>query len=40
MRIAKSADEFESQLESAKSEAKSSFNDDVVLIENYVESPR
>lgn len=40
MRIAKSADEFAQQLESAKSEARSSFGDDVMLVEKYITTPR
>ena len=40
MRIAMSADEFSSQLESAKSEARSSFGDDIMLVEKYITTPR
>lgn len=40
MRIASSADDFHQQLESAKSEARSSFGDDVMLVEKYVTTPR
>jgi len=40
MRIAMNESEFESQLESAKREALKSFNDDIVLIEKFVETPR
>ncbi|WPH05119.1 Methylcrotonoyl-CoA carboxylase subunit alpha, mitochondrial [Acrodontium crateriforme] len=40
MRIAKTADEFQQQLESAKSEARSSFGDDVMLVEKYITTPR
>ena len=40
MRIAKSADEFAQQLDSAKSEARSSFGDDVMLVEKYITTPR
>ncbi|KAK4544754.1 hypothetical protein LTR36_004003 [Oleoguttula mirabilis] len=40
MRIAISADEFQQQLESAKSEARSSFGDDVMLVEKYITTPR
>ena len=40
MRIAMSADEFQQQLESAKSEARSSFGDDVMLVEKYITTPR
>jgi 3-methylcrotonyl-CoA carboxylase alpha subunit len=40
MRIAQSADEFAQQLESAKSEARSSFGDDVMLVEKYITTPR
>jgi 3-methylcrotonyl-CoA carboxylase alpha subunit len=40
MRIAKSADEFSQQLDSAKSEARSSFGDDIMLVEKYITTPR
>lgn len=40
MRIAMTADEFYQQLESAKSEARSSFGDDVMLVEKYITTPR
>ncbi|KAL8682215.1 MAG: hypothetical protein Q9224_006796, partial [Gallowayella concinna] len=40
MRIAMTVDEFDSQLESAKSEARSSFGDDVMLVEKYITTPR
>ncbi|EMC94303.1 hypothetical protein BAUCODRAFT_36779 [Baudoinia panamericana UAMH 10762] len=40
MRIVQSPDDFASQLESAKSEARSSFGDDVMLVEKYITTPR
>ena len=40
MRIAMTPDVFEDQLKSAKSEAKSSFGDDVMLVEKYITTPR
>ncbi len=40
MRIARTADEFDDQLNSAKSEARSSFGDDVMLVEKYITTPR
>ena len=40
MRIVSSADEFQQQLDSAKSEARSSFGDDVMLVEKYITMPR
>ncbi|KAG8225617.1 hypothetical protein J437_LFUL004188 [Ladona fulva] len=40
MRIAMSASEFDSQLDSAKRESQKSFGDDAVLIEKFVERPR
>lgn len=40
MRIVKNADEFESMLESAKTEARNSFGDEVVLVEKYITTPR
>lgn len=40
MRIAQSEKEFLDQLESARREAKKSFNDDAVLIEKFVDNPR
>ena len=40
MRIAFNKNEFISQLQSAKTEALKSFNNDEMLIEKYVEKPR
>ncbi|KAJ9576513.1 hypothetical protein L9F63_025591 [Diploptera punctata] len=40
MRIAFSASEFESQLESAKREALKSFGDEAMLLEKFVQEPR
>ncbi len=40
MRIAHSKEEFQAQLESAKSEAMNSFGDDHVLVEKYITTPR
>lgn len=40
MRIAKMAQDFNQQLESAKSEARSSFGDDTMLVEKYISTPR
>ncbi|KAG1680488.1 Methylcrotonoyl-CoA carboxylase subunit alpha, mitochondrial [Nymphon striatum] len=40
MRIAMNKEEFQSQLESARNEAMKSFNDDIMLIEKFVETPR
>ncbi|KAL8647223.1 MAG: hypothetical protein Q9210_005686 [Variospora velana] len=40
MRIAMTADDFDSQLASAKSEAKSSFGDEIMLVEKYITAPR
>ncbi|XP_037105976.1 methylcrotonoyl-CoA carboxylase subunit alpha, mitochondrial [Syngnathus acus] len=40
MRIARSDSEFLEQLQSARREATKSFNDDVMLIEKFVEDPR
>jgi 3-methylcrotonyl-CoA carboxylase alpha subunit len=40
MRIVMNPDEFDQQLESAKSEARSSFGDDVMLVEKYIITPR
>ncbi|KAK0659333.1 Methylcrotonoyl-CoA carboxylase subunit alpha [Lasiodiplodia hormozganensis] len=40
MRIVKTPDEFLDQLESAKSEARNSFGDDVMLVEKYITTPR
>ena len=40
MRIAMTLDDFEDQLKSAKSEARSSFGDDVMLVEKYITTPR
>lgn len=34
------ASEFDEQLESAKREAMKSFNDDIMLIEKFIETPR
>ncbi len=34
------AEEFPEQLESARREAMKSFNDDVMLVEKFVETPR
>jgi 3-methylcrotonyl-CoA carboxylase alpha subunit len=39
MRLVEKSSEFMTQLESAKREAKNSFNDDVVLLERYVLGP-
>ncbi|XP_066514649.1 methylcrotonoyl-CoA carboxylase subunit alpha, mitochondrial-like, partial [Hoplias malabaricus] len=39
MRIARSEAEFHEQLESARREARKSFNDDVMLVEKFVENP-
>ena len=40
MRIAMTADVFEDQLRSAKSEAMGAFGDDVMLVEKYITTPR
>ena len=40
MRIAMTAESFMDQLNSAKSEARSSFGDDVMLVEKYITTPR
>ena len=40
MRLVESEDEFEEQFKRAKSEAMSSFGDDVVFIEKFITSPR
>lgn len=40
MRIARSEKDFLEQLESARREATKSFNDDVMLVEKFVENPR
>ncbi|XP_048252386.1 methylcrotonoyl-CoA carboxylase subunit alpha, mitochondrial-like [Haliotis rufescens] len=40
MRICMSEEEFETQLESAMTEGRKSFGDDVMLIEKFVETPR
>ena len=40
MRIVKSADEFETQWDSARQEAKASFGNDGIYIEKFVEEPR
>ncbi len=40
MRIAMIVDDFDSQLVSAKSEARSSFGDEVMLVEKYITTPR
>ncbi|KAF2660326.1 methylcrotonoyl-CoA carboxylase subunit alpha mitochondrial precursor [Lophiostoma macrostomum CBS 122681] len=40
MRIVNSPDEFFDQLASAKSEARNSFSDDVMLVEKYITTPR
>lgn len=40
MRIVMKAEEFSQQLDSAKSEARSSFGDDVMLVEKYITTPR
>ncbi|XP_019616440.1 PREDICTED: methylcrotonoyl-CoA carboxylase subunit alpha, mitochondrial-like [Branchiostoma belcheri] len=40
MRIVMTEAEFESQLESAKREALKSFNDEVMLVEKFVDTPR
>ncbi|KJY00498.1 3-methylcrotonyl-CoA carboxylase subunit alpha like protein [Zymoseptoria brevis] len=40
MRIVMQAEEFHQQLDSAKSEARSSFGNDVMLVEKYITTPR
>lgn len=40
MRIARSPDEFQQQLESAKRESMSSFGNDTMLVEKYIATPR
>lgn len=40
MRIVMTPEEFMGQLESAKSEARSSFGDEVMLVEKYITTPR
>ncbi|KAI4241776.1 MAG: hypothetical protein LQ352_007379 [Teloschistes flavicans] len=40
MRIAMTPDEFNPQLISAKSEARSSFGDEIMLVEKYITTPR
>lgn len=40
MRISRTAEEFPAMLASAKSEARSAFGDDVVLVEKYITTPR
>ncbi|SLM34800.1 3-methylcrotonyl-carboxylase subunit alpha [Lasallia pustulata] len=40
MRIAATPDVFDAQLQSAKSEARNSFGDDVMLVEKYITTPR
>ena len=40
MRIAMTADVFDDQLKSAKSEAMNSFGDNVMLVEKYITTPR
>uniref|UniRef100_W5LXL3 Methylcrotonoyl-CoA carboxylase subunit alpha, mitochondrial n=1 Tax=Lepisosteus oculatus TaxID=7918 RepID=W5LXL3_LEPOC len=40
MRIARTEADFRDQLESARREARKSFNDDVMLVEKFVENPR
>lgn len=40
MKIVDSANEFKSQLESAKRESMKSFGDDTVLLEKYLSTPR
>jgi 3-methylcrotonyl-CoA carboxylase alpha subunit len=40
MRIVNTENEFFDQLESAKSEARNSFGDDVMLVEKYITTPR
>ena len=40
MRVAMTEDVFDDQLKSAKSEAMSSFGDDIMLVEKYITTPR
>ena len=40
MRIVLNADEFDDALESARRESLKAFNDDNMLVEKFVESPR
>ncbi|XP_006884114.1 PREDICTED: methylcrotonoyl-CoA carboxylase subunit alpha, mitochondrial [Elephantulus edwardii] len=40
MRIVRSENEFQEQLDSARREAKKSFNDDAMLVEKFVDTPR
>ena len=40
MRISHSESDFLDQLQSAKSEARSSFGDDIMLVEKYIRTPR
>ena len=40
MRIAMKPQDFKEQLDSAKREAMKSFNDQIMLIEKYVDTPR
>lgn len=40
MRVAITADVFDDQLKSAKSEAMNSFGDNVMLVEKYITTPR
>ena len=40
MRIVKTVDEFDDQLESAKSEAMNSFRDNAMLVEKYITNSR
>ena len=40
MRIVQTAADFRAQLDSAKSEARNSFGDDVMLVEKYITRPR
>lgn len=40
MRIVRSQDEFEQELESARREARKAFGDERVLVETYIEQPR
>lgn len=40
MRIAQTKAQFLEQLESARREAKKSFNDDIMLLEKFVDNPR
>lgn len=40
MRIVRSAEEFDEALESARRESLKAFNDENMLVEKFVESPR